>query len=160
LTRRDGRRAPAPALVSYAAYGALADVKEALQAATLWNYIYHPAEYGPVLPVSRSWDFVGGAVNSDWKCARCQISSRRIACPPIPSHLIPSHRIVSPPSHRIASHRIASHRIASNRIASHRIASHRISSHLVSSRLISSQVRHLRLGQHLRVVHDLPRPGE
>ena len=50
----------------YKAYGDLADVKEAVQAATLWNYIYHPAEYGPMLPVSRSWDFVGGAANSDW----------------------------------------------------------------------------------------------
>jgi len=50
----------------YKAYGDLADVKEAVQAATLWNYIYHPAEYGPVLPVSRSWNYVTGAVNSDW----------------------------------------------------------------------------------------------
>ena len=50
----------------YEAYGDLADVKEAVQAATLWNYIYHPAEYGPVLPVSRSWNYVTGAVNSDW----------------------------------------------------------------------------------------------
>jgi hypothetical protein len=50
----------------YKAYGEFADVKEAVQAATLWNYIYHPAEYGPMLPVSRSWDFVGGAANSDW----------------------------------------------------------------------------------------------
>ena len=33
---------------SYEKYGALADVKEAVQAATMWNYIYTPAEYGPV----------------------------------------------------------------------------------------------------------------
>lgn len=31
---------------SYEKYGALADVKEAVQAATMWNYIYTPAEYG------------------------------------------------------------------------------------------------------------------
>ena len=50
----------------YAKYGALAEVKEALQAATLWNYIYSPAEYGPFLPVSRSWNFVKHAKNMDW----------------------------------------------------------------------------------------------
>ena len=53
----------------YKQYGALADVKEAVQAATLWNYIYHPAELGPVLPVSRAWNFVGHAANADWNCA-------------------------------------------------------------------------------------------
>jgi len=37
-----------------------------LQAATLWNYIYTPAEYGPFLPVSRSWTFVHNPVNTDW----------------------------------------------------------------------------------------------
>ena len=31
---------------TYEKYGALADVKEAVQAATMWNYIYTPAEYG------------------------------------------------------------------------------------------------------------------
>ena len=50
----------------YAKYGDLAPVKEAVQAATLWNYIYSPAEYGPMLPVSRSWDFVRGAHTTDW----------------------------------------------------------------------------------------------
>jgi hypothetical protein len=32
----------------------------------MWNYIYTPAEYGPFMPVSRSWDFVKGAHGSDW----------------------------------------------------------------------------------------------
>ena len=37
----------------------------------MWNYIYTPAEYGPFMPVSRSWDFVKGAHGSDWcECAR------------------------------------------------------------------------------------------
>lgn len=40
--------------------------KEGLQAATMWNYIYTPAEYGPILPVSRSWDFVTHPMNDDW----------------------------------------------------------------------------------------------
>ena len=47
-------------------YGEQAEVKEALQAATMWNYIYTPAEYGPFLPVSRAWNFVKGNVNLDW----------------------------------------------------------------------------------------------
>jgi len=51
---------------SYAKFGKFATVKEAVQAATMWNYIYTPAEYGPFLPVSRQWDFVKGGVNSDW----------------------------------------------------------------------------------------------
>ena len=51
---------------SYKSYGNLSDVKEAVQAATMWNYIYHPAEYGPILPVSRQWNFVKYAVNLDW----------------------------------------------------------------------------------------------
>lgn len=50
----------------YAAYGALSSVKEGLQAATFWNYVYSPAEYGPFLPVSRSWNFVKQAANNDW----------------------------------------------------------------------------------------------
>jgi len=53
-------------LARYARYGELASVKEALQAATLWNYVYNPAEYGPFLPVSRSWNFVKHAKNMDW----------------------------------------------------------------------------------------------
>ena len=51
---------------SYKTYGQYAEVKEALQAATMWNYIYTPAEYGPFMPVSRSWDFVKKPVNLDW----------------------------------------------------------------------------------------------
>ena len=43
---------------SYTKYGQYAEVKEGLQAATMWNYIYTPAEYGPFMPVSRQWDFV------------------------------------------------------------------------------------------------------
>ena len=38
---------------SYKSYGQYSEVKEALQAATMWNYIYTPAEYGPFMPVSR-----------------------------------------------------------------------------------------------------------
>lgn len=41
--------------------------KEGVQASTMWNYIYTPAEYGPMLPVSRSWNFVTDALNDDWK---------------------------------------------------------------------------------------------
>ena len=53
-------------LSRYAAYGALGEVKEALQAATMWNYVVSPAEYGPFLPVSRSWNFVKKAASTDW----------------------------------------------------------------------------------------------
>ena len=38
--------ARAAELARYPAYGEQAEVKEALQAATIWNYIYTPAEYG------------------------------------------------------------------------------------------------------------------
>lgn len=51
---------------SYSKYGKYADVKEAVQAATMWNYIYTPSEYGPFLPVSRAWDFVKGRHDQDW----------------------------------------------------------------------------------------------
>ena len=54
-------------LATYGTYGALSELKEAVQAATMWNYIYNPAEYGPILPVSRSWNFVKSPANSDWK---------------------------------------------------------------------------------------------
>ena len=50
----------------YAAFGKLGEVKEALQAATMWNYVVSPAEYGPFLPVSRSWNFVKNASSLDW----------------------------------------------------------------------------------------------
>jgi hypothetical protein len=36
--------ARAAELARYPAYGEQAEVKEALQAATIWNYIYTPAE--------------------------------------------------------------------------------------------------------------------
>jgi len=35
----------------------------------MWNYIYAPAEYGPILPVSRAWNFVKFSVNLDWAFA-------------------------------------------------------------------------------------------
>jgi len=41
--------------------------KEALQAATMWNLIYTPTEYGPVFPVSRSWNFVEKPLSKDWQ---------------------------------------------------------------------------------------------
>eukprot|EP00039_Didymoeca_costata_P002667 m.61818 g.61818 ORF g.61818 m.61818 type:complete len:831 (-) comp11450_c0_seq2:48-2540(-) len=49
-----------------AKYGNLATVKEAVQAATMWNYVYVPSEYGPFLPVSRAWNFVKDPINDDW----------------------------------------------------------------------------------------------
>ena len=42
--------ARASELARYAAYGALSEVKEALQAAVMWNLNYNPAEYGPSMP--------------------------------------------------------------------------------------------------------------
>lgn len=51
---------------TYAKFGALASVAEGIQAAVMWNYIYVPAEYGPLLPVSRQWNFVKHPVNLDW----------------------------------------------------------------------------------------------
>ena len=69
LARGDARTLPparAAELARYAEFGEHAEVKEALQAATMWNYIYTPAEYGPFLPVSRAWNFVKHNVNLDW----------------------------------------------------------------------------------------------
>ena len=66
MVRTAVRAARATELARYAAYGEQAEVKEALQAATMWNYIYTPAEYGPFLPVSRAWNFVKENVNLDW----------------------------------------------------------------------------------------------
>lgn len=51
---------------TYSKFGELAEVAEAVQASVMWNWIYNPAEYGPLLPVSRSWDFVKYAVSEDW----------------------------------------------------------------------------------------------
>jgi len=58
--------ARAAELRRYAKWGNLSQVKEAVQAATLWNYVYTPAEAGPFLPVSRHWDFVKGQHDTDF----------------------------------------------------------------------------------------------
>ena len=50
----------------YAQFGELAEVKEAVQGATMWNLVYTPAEAGPLAPVARGWDFTSGARNKDW----------------------------------------------------------------------------------------------
>jgi len=34
-----------------------AEVQDAIEAAIMWNYVYVPAELGPMLPVARSWQF-------------------------------------------------------------------------------------------------------
>eukprot|EP01062_Namystynia_karyoxenos_P016792 TRINITY_DN16186_c0_g1_i1.p1 TRINITY_DN16186_c0_g1~~TRINITY_DN16186_c0_g1_i1.p1 ORF type:complete len:784 (+),score=289.83 TRINITY_DN16186_c0_g1_i1:70-2352(+) len=51
---------------TYEKFGDLAEAKAAAQAGVMWNYIYTPAEAGPLCPVSRGWDFTNGKVNSDW----------------------------------------------------------------------------------------------
>ena len=53
-------------VASYSRYSkdGLADVKQAVQAATMWNFIYTPVEYGPLAPVARGWDFTGGVKQS------------------------------------------------------------------------------------------------
>lgn len=51
---------------TYTKFDQYADVAEAIQAAVMWNYIYSPAELGPLLPVSRAWDFVKQAATDDW----------------------------------------------------------------------------------------------
>jgi len=53
-------------LARYRKFGNNSEIVAAVQAATMWNYIYVPSEYGPFLPVSRSWNFVKKAVNDDW----------------------------------------------------------------------------------------------
>ena len=57
----------------YAKYNTDADpnggkVRQAIEAAVMWNFIYVPAEAGPFAPVSRGWSFAPGAVNSDFNC--------------------------------------------------------------------------------------------
>jgi len=42
------------------------DVKRAVEAAVMWNFIYTPAEEGPLMPVSRSWNFVQELVHRDF----------------------------------------------------------------------------------------------
>jgi hypothetical protein len=49
-----------------ASFRQASEVKEAVQAAVMWNAIYTPSEYGPVLPVSRAWDFVRGLHDPEW----------------------------------------------------------------------------------------------
>lgn len=49
-----------------ASFGQASEIKEAVQAAVMWNAIYTPSEYGPVLPVSRAWDFVRGTHEPEW----------------------------------------------------------------------------------------------
>jgi hypothetical protein len=43
-----------------------AKVRQAIEAAVMWNMIYVPAEAGPFAPVSRGWSFAPGAINSDF----------------------------------------------------------------------------------------------
>jgi hypothetical protein len=51
-----------------AQYGALAEAKEAVQAAVMWQTIYNPIEQGPFAPVIRGnpWGLDAGTVNNDW----------------------------------------------------------------------------------------------
>ena len=54
-------------LKTYQNYGSLAGEKEAMQAAIMWNLIYTPAEAGPLMPVSRSWNFAAiSQETADW----------------------------------------------------------------------------------------------
>lgn len=52
----------------YTKYGALAETKEAVQAAVMWQAIYNPIEQGPFAPVIRGnpWGLDKGTTNSDW----------------------------------------------------------------------------------------------
>eukprot|EP01060_Flectonema_neradi_P020866 TRINITY_DN28366_c0_g1_i1.p1 TRINITY_DN28366_c0_g1~~TRINITY_DN28366_c0_g1_i1.p1 ORF type:complete len:807 (+),score=98.63 TRINITY_DN28366_c0_g1_i1:110-2422(+) len=45
----------------------LAPAAEAIEAAAMWNLMYIPTENGPMLPVSRSWNDVRGAVSTDFQ---------------------------------------------------------------------------------------------
>jgi hypothetical protein len=56
-------------MASYQKYKGLAEVKMAVQAATMWNLIYTPVEYGPLAPVARGWDFTRGATSKDYSYA-------------------------------------------------------------------------------------------
>lgn len=51
----------------YEQYGELADVKMAVQASVAWNLVYVPVEYGPILPVSRSWNFAPSPIGDEWR---------------------------------------------------------------------------------------------
>ena len=50
-------------------FGAHAAEAEAVQATIIWNWISTPAENGPLLPVSRSWNFAPGPANNDFTYA-------------------------------------------------------------------------------------------
>lgn len=44
-------------LARYEQFGADAEIKAAVQAGNMWNFIYTPIEYGPIFPVSEGWSF-------------------------------------------------------------------------------------------------------
>ena len=86
--------ARAAELRRYEPYGALAEVKEALQAAVLWNYVVSPAEAGPFLPVSRSWNFVKKAASADFACAPpfpFRQGIRTLSSEPLPVECLPAN---------------------------------------------------------------------
>jgi hypothetical protein len=64
---------------TYTAFGPLAEVKLAVQAAVMWNYIYTPVEYGPLALVAGGWDFTHCACEFsysifDWCATSCSSS--------------------------------------------------------------------------------------
>jgi hypothetical protein len=50
---------------SFARYGELADIYEAMASILAWNTMFTPIE-GVITPVSRGWDFGAGYVIFDW----------------------------------------------------------------------------------------------
>jgi hypothetical protein len=66
LIRERVAAAAAAEAAATASFGRASEIKEAVQASVMWNAIYTPAEYGPVLPVSRAWDFVRGRHDPEW----------------------------------------------------------------------------------------------
>ena len=50
---------------SYTKFGRLTRVKQAAQAAAMWNVVYNPIEYGPFAPPA-PWDFVTGGRDPDF----------------------------------------------------------------------------------------------
>ena len=55
-------------LSKYAAFGALAETKAAVQAAVMWTSVYNPVEQGPLANIIRGNPFGLNkmAVNDDW----------------------------------------------------------------------------------------------
>lgn len=53
-------------MATYKVYGNLASTKEAIQSVLMWNYIYTPTELGPIMPVSRNWNFAQNSINAEW----------------------------------------------------------------------------------------------